>query len=133
MTSINPNNYISADLTLVGYAASGPRNPAYDKEGKRGVKEIPIPINEGYKDRETGEFIQTGTTWYQYVAAGDGVATIEDIRKGDKVRIDGARQSVREYTDKDGNARVGIELRFGTVTVLEQGDNHDEDTDDAPF
>lgn len=129
MTNINPNNYISADLTLVGYAASGPRNPAYDKEGKRGVKEIPIPVNEGYKDRDSGEFIQTGTTWYNYVAAGEGVSVIEGIRKGDKIRLDGARQSVREYTNKDGETKLGIELRFGTVTVLEQADPDDE----APF
>lgn len=129
MTNINPNNYISADLTLVGYVATNPRPPAYVTDGSRRVLEVPIPINEGYKSRDTGEFIQTGTTWYQYVAAGDGVSVVESIRKGDKVRIDGARQSVREYKTKEGESRLGIELRFGTITVLEQADPDD----DAPF
>lgn len=125
MSGINPQNYVGAANTLVGYAASGPRNPGYDKEGTRGVKEIPIPINEGYK--KDGEFVQTGTTWYTYVAAGSGVELIEDIRKGDKIRIDGAKQEVREYKSKAGEDKLGISLRFGTITVLEQSDPDGED------
>lgn len=115
--SINPNNYIGVSATIVGYAASAPRNPLYDPEGTRGVKELPIPINEGYK--KDGEFVETGTTWYNYVAAGSGVDSIAHIQKGDKVRIDDAKMEVREYKTKDGTEKLGISLRFGTVTVLE--------------
>lgn len=115
--SINPQNYIGVSATVVGYAASEPRNPLYDPSGERGVKEFSIPINEGYK--KDGEFVQTGTTWYNYVAAGSGVDSISHIRKGDKVRIDDAKMEVREYKAKDGTDKLGISLRFGTVTVLE--------------
>lgn len=129
MTETNPQNYIGATLTIVGYAASAPRSPLYDKDGSKGVLELPIPINEGYK--KDGDWVQTGTTWYQYVAGGSGADDLRDIgiQKGDKVRIDGAKQEVREYQDKEGNNRLGINLRFGTITVLEQADPVEE----APF
>lgn len=119
MSEINPQNYREADLTLVGYTATEPRKPAYDKDGTSGVLEITIPINEGYK--KDGEFIQTGTTWYTYSGAGEfAQSTLAPIAKGTKVRIDGAKQEVREYKDRDGNAKLGITLRFGKLTVLEE-------------
>lgn len=116
----NEKNYPGATLTLVGWTASEARNPAYDKEGKKGVKELSIPINEGYT--KDGEFVQTGTTWYTYSAAGDYAATLEAIPKGSKIRIDDAKQEVREYKDRDDNPKLGIGLRFGTIVVLEQGE-----------
>lgn len=115
----NEKNYIGATLTLVGWTAAEARNPAYDKEGKKGVKELSIPINEGYT--KDGEFVQTGTTWYTYSAAGDYADTLTDIPKGSKVRIEDAKQEVREYQDREGNTKLGIGLRFGTITVLEEG------------
>jgi len=111
----NPNNYPGAETTLVGWVAADAATPKYDKKNQ--VTEIRIPINEGYK--KDGEFIQTGTTWYSYTAAGDAGENLKSIRKGDKVRIDNAKQEVREYETKDGEKRLGITLKFGTVTVLE--------------
>jgi hypothetical protein len=113
----NENNYIGVSATIVGYAASDARNPAYDKEGTKGILEVAIPINEGYK--KDGEFVQTGTTWYTLVAGGDAAADLKRIRKGDKVRVDDAKQEVREYQNKDGQTEKAITLRFGKVTVLE--------------
>jgi hypothetical protein len=114
---VNENNYIGASATVVGYAASEARPPAYDKDGSKGVLEISIPINEGYK--KDGEFVQTGTTWYTYSAAGDYAATLKSIHKGDKVRVDDAKQEVREYTNKDGEKVKAISLRFGSIAVIE--------------
>lgn len=115
--TINPNNYIGVSNTIVGYAASGARPPAYDKEGTKGILEVAIPINEGYK--KDGEFVQTGTTWYTIVAGGDAANDLKAINKGDKVRVDDAKQEVREYKDAEGNTKLGITLRFGKVTILE--------------
>lgn len=114
----NENNYIGATLTLVGYTASEARKPAYDKDGSRGVLELSIPINEGYK--KDGDFVKTGTTWYTYSAAGDYAQTLTSITKGSKIRIEDAKQEVREYK-KDGETKLAIGLRFGTLTVLEAG------------
>ena len=117
----NENNYIGATITLVGFVATDPRYPAYDKQGKRGFKEIPVAINEGYK--KDGEFIQTGTTWYTISIHEDKLQELsdigEDIVKGAKIRLDDAKQEVREYTNKDGDEKLGITLSYGTLSVLE--------------
>lgn len=114
----NENNYIGATVTLVGYTASEARFPAYDKEGSKGVLELPIAINEGYT--KDGEFVKTGTTWYTYSAAGEYVDALKAIAKKSKVRIDDAKQEVREYKDKEGVTQKGISLRYGSITVLEE-------------
>ena len=115
--STNENNYVGASITLVGYVSNPARPPAYDKDGSKGVLELSIPINEGYK--KDGEFVQTGTTWYTYSAAGEYADALKALGKGDKIRIDDAKQEVREYTDKDGAKQKGISLRYGSIKVLE--------------
>lgn len=133
--TINDKNYIGVNTTIVGYAATDPRNPAYDKDGTRGIKQIPIAINEGYKPKDGGEFVKTGTTWYD-------VETTEDflddnfIQKGDKIRVDNARQEVREYTDREGNKKLGITLKFGRISILDGSDGDGSGhgySDDTPF
>lgn len=130
---VNENNYIGANATVVGYAASDARPPAYDKDGSRGILEVSIPVNEGY--RKDGEFVQTGTTWYTITGASDYAQNVlAPIKKGDKVRVEDAKQEVREYKDKDGNTKLGITLRFGTVTVLEsKSDGFVPDDDESAF
>lgn len=127
MANINPNNYVGAELTLVGYLSSDPRPPAYDKDGERGILEFSIPVNQGYKNRDTGEFVQTGTTWYSYTATAEFLEPY-GLQKGDMVRIDGAKQEVREYTAKDGTNKLGINLRYGDITVLKSAGG-----DEPPF
>lgn len=124
----NTNNYIGVNTTIVGYAASDARNPAYDKEGTRGVKQVPLAINEGYK--KDGEFVQTGTTWYDIEAGGDAAQALLNIRKGDKIRVDDAKQEVRSYKAGDGTEKLGITLKFGSVTILESKSGG---SDDSPF
>jgi hypothetical protein len=126
----NPENRIGASLTLVGYTATEARNPAYDKDGSKGVKELPIALNEGYT--KDGEFVKTGTTWYTYSAAGDYADTLADIPKGSKVRIEDAKQEVRSYKDREGVEKLGIGLRYGTITVIEEGRGEGGDTRTAP-
>lgn len=129
----NPNNYIGANATVVGYAASDARPPAYDKDGTKGILEVSIPIREGYK--RDGEFVETGVTWYTITGASDYAQNVlAPIKKGDKVRVEDAKQEVREYKDKDGNTKLGITLRFGTVTVVEpKGDGFTPDAGEEAF
>jgi hypothetical protein len=114
--TINPNNYTGVSATIVGWAATDPRPPAYDKDGTKGVIEVPIAHNEGYT--KDGEFVKTGTTWYSVVAAGDAANELKRIKKGDKIRVDDAKQEVREF-ETGGEKKLGITLRFGKVTVLD--------------
>lgn len=120
--TVNPNNIIGANTTLVGYVATEPRYPAFDKEGKRGLKEIPIAHSEGYK--KDGEWVTTGTTWYSVMVKEEFLASTP-IGKGDKIRVDDAKQEVREYTNKDGETKIGITLSFGDITVLESKSSGD--------
>lgn len=114
--TINPNNYQGISATIVGFAAGDAENPAYDKSGSRGVMEVRVPINHGYKDKNTDEWKETGTTWVTVTGKAD---TIGHIRKGDKIRVDDAKFESREFTRKDGSIGQAFQTSFGQVTVLE--------------
>lgn len=116
MSDVNPNNYQGATVTVIGYAAGDPEFPPYDREGKRGYKQLSVPVSEGYK--KDGEFVKTGTTWYRVEKHQDDWAAL-GVQKGDKVRIDNAKQEVRSYKNAKGEDALGITLSYADVTVLE--------------
>lgn len=130
--TFNENNYPGATLVLVGYAAGNPEYPAYDKEGKRGFKQLSVAVNEGYKPKDGGDFVQTGTTWYRIEKHEDAWAEL-GVGKGDKIRLEGAKQEVREYQDKNGDSKPGITLTYGDLTILESKNGGSSDDSDAPF
>ena len=119
MSDNNPNNIKGANTTLVGYTASEARKPMYDKDGTSGVLELAIPIDEGYM--KDGEFVKQGTTWYTYSAHGQYAEPLKNIAKGSKVRVENAKQEVRAYVNKEGVSQLAINLRFGTINVLDTG------------
>ena len=123
----NERNIPGATTTIVGWVAGPAKNPAYDKDGSKGVKEISIPVNEGYSG--DGGFVKTGTTWYTVSAAGTYADELLALGKGDKVRIEDAKQEVREYKDREGNAKLGITLRYGKIIILERGEGGDAPAD----
>lgn len=112
MNDINPNNYDGAEVTIVGRAGGEPRDTSF------GTRELSVGVSQGYK--KDGEWVDTGTTWY-VLSATTGYA--EDnwpfVGKGDKVRIDGAKQETREYTDKQENKRLQIKLSYGRLSVVQ--------------
>lgn len=128
--TINPNNYIGVSATIVGYAAGDAEFPAYDKEGTRGISQIRVPINQGYRKGE--EWVETGTAWYTVTGKTDNIG---HVRKGDKIRVDDAKLEAREFTRKDGSLGQAFETSFGTVTVLESkgAGAHAGGFDDTPF
>lgn len=116
----NPNNYDGATVTLVGRAGADAEFPAYDKEGTRGLSQVRVAISQGYKDKNTNEWKDTGTLWVTVTGRTDDIG---HVRKGDKVRLDDARLEAREFERKDGSIGQAFETRFGTLTVLEVKDN----------
>jgi len=131
MSEVNPNNYVGATTTLVGYAAGPARAPKYDKDGSSGVLELSFAIQEGYK--KDGTWVDTSTTWYTYSAAGDYAEALKAVGKGDKVRIDGAKQEGREFKRPDDTIGQAITLKFGTLTVLEKSTREGGSVADAGF
>ncbi len=66
-------------------------------------------------DRDSGEWSDTGTSFvtvFCWRGLADNVATC--VRKGDPVLIKGKLQ-VRPYTDKDGAARVAVEIEASSI------------------
>ena len=125
----NPNNYEGATVTLVGRAGGDAENPAYDKEGTRGIKQVRVAVGQGYK--KDGEWVDTGTVWYTVTGRSEDIG---HVRKGDKVRLDDARLEAREFERKDGTTGQAFETRFGNLTVLESksggGSGYE---DESPF
>lgn len=112
----NPNNYDGATVTLVGRAGADAEFPAYDKSGERGNSQVRVAVGQGYKDKNTNEWKDTGTVWYTVTGRTDDIG---HVRKGDKVRLDDARLEAREFQRKDGSTGQAFETRFGSLTVLE--------------
>lgn len=119
----NPNNYEGATITLVGRAGGDAENPAYDKNGERGIKQVRVAVGQGYK--KEGEWVDTGVTWYTVTGREDDIG---HVRKGDKVRLDDARLETREFDRKDGSKGQAFETKFGTLTVLESKNSGGDDT-----
>lgn len=125
MSDINPNNYRGIEAVIVGRVSAEPRYPAYDKDGTRGFKEIRLPFDQGYK--KDGEWVETKgadgeklTLWLTYTAPEDALASVS---KGDLVRIDGAKLTVREFKRKDDSVGQAFDARFGDFSVIESADN----------
>lgn len=119
----NPQNFEGATVTLVGRAGGNAENPPYDKEGTRGFKQVRVAVGQGYKDKNTGEWVDQGTVWYTVTGRAEDIG---HVGKGDKVRLDDARLEAREFTRKDNSTGQAFETRFGTLTVLESKSGGDD-------
>lgn len=129
--TINERNIPGISATIVGYAAGDAEFPKYDPQGQRGISEVRVPVNHGYKDKNTGEWKETGTTWVTVTGKTDDIG---HIRKGDKIRVDDAKFESREFARKDGSIGQAFETSYGTLTVLEsKGSSSPAADDEAPF
>lgn len=117
MSDINPQNFPGANAVVVG-RAGGPYQVKSLPSGTEQA-ELSVAVGKGYKDRNTGEWVDKGTNWYTLVGTPDYAAeNWPQVGPGDTVRIDNARQEVNPYVAKDGEAKADITLRFGTVTLV---------------
>jgi len=102
-----------AQLSLTGYVASDPRS----RETRSGVPQVSMRVawTPRWIDRASGEWADGNTSFvtvlcWRRLAA--NVATC--IRRGDPVVIKG-RLSIRPYEDKDGNARLAVEVDASSI------------------
>ena len=94
------------------------------------VVNFSVAVNERWKNR-AGES-QERTTWLRIVAFnGIGSACAEYLKRGDAVYVEG-RLQIREYNDKDGNARTSVELIASRVRFLGGGNNGGDENQSAP-
>lgn len=117
---VNENNYPGANVTVVGTAAG----PYEVREiGQTGAQQaqISIAVSKGYRNKTTNEWVDQGTDWYTLTSS---VAHAEEnfvgISKGDTVRVDDAKLTLRTFLKKDGTAGVDAKLQFGYVTIVKK-------------
>ena len=85
------------------------------------VVNFSLAVNERWKNR-AGES-QERTTWLRIVAFnGLGSACAEYLKRGDPVFVEG-RLQIREYEDKDRNARTSVEVVASKVRFIGGGNN----------
>lgn len=131
----NPDNYVGATTTIVGYAGGEPVTKEFSSGNS--ITELSISVGQGYK--KDGAWVDTGTTWYTLTATADYAAdNWPYVGKGDKVRVDDARQETREYTNKADKVAQQITLKYGEIKVLESKQPVNagaatEYSDDTPF
>jgi single-strand DNA-binding protein len=102
-----------AQLSLTGYVASDPRS----RETQKGVPQVSMRVawTPRWIDRASGEWSDGNTSFVTVLCwrrLAVNVATC--IRRGDPVLIKG-RLSIRPYEDKDGNARLAVEVDASSV------------------
>ncbi len=94
------------------------------------VVNFSVAVNERWKNR-AGE-AQERTTWLRIVAFnGIGSACAEFLKRGDPVYVEG-RLQVREYEDKDGNARTSVEVVASKVRFLGGANNASDEKRPRP-
>lgn len=114
--TINPQNYDGITATIVGRAAAAAEFPPYDKTGERGFSQIRLGVSQGYKNKQTNEWVDKGTLWVTVQARTEDLAA---VGKGDKVRVDDAKLEAREFERKDGTTGQAFETSFGSVSIIE--------------
>lgn len=125
--STNPNNYEGAQTTVVGRAGGAPE-AVFDGSTTR----LSVAVSQGYK--RDGEWVDTGTVWYTVQASTEyAEQNWPEIDKGDKVRIDDAKQEVRTYLTNDGNPGVELKLTYGSIRVIERRSERAAATSGKPF
>jgi len=117
------------NVQIIGNLGGAP-DMKFLNDGKSHVVNFSVAVNERWKNRE-GE-PQERTTWLRVAAFnGIGQACAEHLSCGDGVYVEG-RLQVREYEDKDGNARTSVEVVASKVRFLGRGNNHGEEKRAAP-
>jgi NDP-sugar pyrophosphorylase family protein len=93
---------------------------------------VSVAVGQGYK--KDGQWVDTGTVWYTVQAATDYAEQHWPlIEKGDKIRVNDAKQEVRLYIKHDGSPGVDLRLSYGSLTVVERKADRAPVTSDKPF
>lgn len=101
--------------SIVGRVVAAPEDKF---DGK--ITELRIAVDHGYKDKQSGEWKETGTTWLTYTASGEYGKALYEFQKGDLIEVSDAAIDTRTYTKRDGGEGLQITARFGTLELLER-------------
>lgn len=107
---------MSNTITIEGWIARDPEL-RFTPSGKAALN-FSLPENHGYKDQQTGEWKQTGTTWRAVTLWGDDATYASEIlRKGDLVQVTG-REKLETFQRQDGTEGSKLALQAFTVAKV---------------
>jgi len=92
------------------------------KEGHTFGAKFSLAVSHKTKNKDTGEWETKHTNWWTVVAFGDAGRALfmRGLQKGDCVRVQSRECEPRPYIDKEGNARVDLQLKVwdGDVSLV---------------
>lgn len=106
-----------ASITVTGRAAQD-AELRFTPSGAT-VWEMNVAENHRYKDKQTGEWRDSGTTWWRVKAFGRTAEALAEARiaKGTLLLVTG-RSETREYEKRDGTKGASLELIADTVAIV---------------
>lgn len=90
--------------------------PEQKQVGQNSILEFPVYVNHSRKNRDTGEYEDTGDTTKIRVSLW-GDLSGEDIRKGDIVEVEGTLVE-KEFEKRDGTAGRALQTEFVNSIVV---------------
>ena len=96
------------------------------------VANFSIATNEGYRDRQTSEYVQQ-TEWHRVTVFQDGLVAMlrKHAAKGRQAHVTGKLRT-RKWKDRDGNDRYTTEIVVGPRGAINFLDARPERADDRP-
>ena len=92
------------------------------KDGHAFGAKFSLAVSHRAKNKDTGEYETKHTNWWTVVAFGDAGKALfmRGLQKGDCVRVQSRECEPRPYIDKEGNARVDLQLKVwdGDVSAV---------------
>lgn len=104
---------MSFEATFTGNAGGDPQEHTFQSGDS--VAQVSVGVNQGYKDRQTGDWVDQGTMWVR-VTLPSGVDPTR-IRKGDRLLVTGPIRQ-RQYTAKDGTQRTSLDCRARQLAIV---------------
>jgi len=104
-------------IILIGHLGADPE--LRHTQGGQPVAQLRLATSENWTDRDGQR--QERTEWHSIVVWGRQAETCaQHLRKGRQICVEGRIQS-REYQDREGNTRRGVEVVASSVTFLGGG------------
>ena len=107
-------------ITIIGHLGNDPE--LRFSQGQLPMCTLRVAVSERKKERDSFEDV---TEWYNVICFGKTAENAHKyLKKGRQIYADG-RLSVRKWTDKDGNNRLGLDITVNQLIYL--GTNNKDD------
>lgn len=98
-------------IIITGHLGAEPRDIV--KDGQTVGISFTVYVSHGYKDKNSGQWVQTNTNKWNITAYGDAAIGIREysLTKGSAVRVQGRNVFAKTYQAKDGTHGIDLSMR----------------------